>query len=247
MASAPARSAAHGLPVSVPHLPLCSRPLRPIGLLSFLCTAPSPLPSGQAGAGHLHPDDGRPGELTGAQERQSLRGGWRIHVVRQRRCLQALDGLVPQHGGHPRGVPVAAFDGPLAQLLPVHRGLQQRRGQQRAAPLLQGSHRPHHSTAETLGCSSSTARFPEHLGRTGRVEVRRRVGTTRRPTRWRQERCARGPSEVKHPALPAQGAGRVPLSVCIPPLTGRNSQAKLPSGFSVNRRCPQVSENRLTM
>jgi hypothetical protein len=38
MASAPARRAAHGLPVSVPHLPLCSRPLRPIGLLSFLCS-----------------------------------------------------------------------------------------------------------------------------------------------------------------------------------------------------------------
>src|SRR4028119_1271067 len=38
MASAPARSAAHGLPVSVPLLPLCSRPLRPRGLLSFLCS-----------------------------------------------------------------------------------------------------------------------------------------------------------------------------------------------------------------
>jgi len=38
MASAPARSAAHGLTVRVPHLPLCSRPLRPIGLLSFLCS-----------------------------------------------------------------------------------------------------------------------------------------------------------------------------------------------------------------
>ena len=38
MASAPTRSAAHGLPVSVPQLPLCSRPLRPRGLLSFLCS-----------------------------------------------------------------------------------------------------------------------------------------------------------------------------------------------------------------
>jgi len=35
-AASGARSAAHGLPVSVPLLPLCSRPLRPIGLLSFL-------------------------------------------------------------------------------------------------------------------------------------------------------------------------------------------------------------------
>ena len=37
-ASASARRAAHGLPVSVPHFPLCSRPLRPRGLLSFLCS-----------------------------------------------------------------------------------------------------------------------------------------------------------------------------------------------------------------
>jgi class 3 adenylate cyclase len=36
--SALARRAAHGLPVSAPHLPLRSRPLPPIGLLSFLCS-----------------------------------------------------------------------------------------------------------------------------------------------------------------------------------------------------------------